>query len=143
MTTRANPQSRDAVPPSFMPGRGLLLQRKCACGSPSSSLTGECAECKSKKFLKTKFAIGASKDQLDQEADWIADQVLAAPPWFAVSIVHLFGRLTYWSTNYRERFAARRSDDVLVNLLFSQLSGATQRRFFKTLGIQPAERAGL
>lgn len=58
---------------------GLLLQRKCACGSPTSSLTGECAECKSKKFLQTKLTIGASNDPLEQEADRVADQVLAAP----------------------------------------------------------------
>lgn len=59
----------------------------------------------------------------------------------AHSIAQLFGRLTYWSTDYRERFAERRSDDVLVNLLFSRLSDASPRRIFKTLGIQPAERA--
>ena len=58
---------------------GLLLQRKCACGSPTSSLTGECTECMSKKRLQTKLAIGASNDPLEQEADRVADQVLAAP----------------------------------------------------------------
>lgn len=57
----------------------LLLQRQCACGSPTSSLTGECAECKSKKGLQTKLTIGASNDPLEQEADRVADQVLAAP----------------------------------------------------------------
>jgi hypothetical protein len=64
---------------------GLLLQRKCACGSPTSSLTGECAECKSKKLLQTKLTIGASNDPLEQEADRVADQVLAAPANPAVS----------------------------------------------------------
>lgn len=64
---------------------GLLLQRKCACGSPTSSLTGECAECKSRKCLQTKLAIGASNDPLEQEADRVADQVLAAPSNPAVS----------------------------------------------------------
>ena len=34
---------------------GLLLQRKCACGSPTASLTGECSECNSKKGLQAKF----------------------------------------------------------------------------------------
>lgn len=58
---------------------GLLLQRKCACGSPTSSLTGECAECKSKKRSQTKLSIGASNDPLEQEADRVADQVLAKP----------------------------------------------------------------
>jgi len=64
---------------------GLLLQRECACGSATSSLTGECAECKSKKRLQAKLAIGASNDPLEQEADRIADQVMAAPANPAVS----------------------------------------------------------
>jgi hypothetical protein len=64
---------------------GLLLQRKCACGSPTSSLTGECAECKSKKRLQTKLTIGASNDPLEQEADRVADQVLAGPVRAAVN----------------------------------------------------------
>ena len=64
---------------------GLLLQRKCACGAPTASLTGECAECKSGKRLQTKLAIGASNDALEQEADRVADQVLAAQANPAVS----------------------------------------------------------
>ena len=64
---------------------GLLLQRKCACGSPTSSLTGECAECKSRKRLQTKLAIDASNDPLEQEADRVADQVLEGPSNPAVS----------------------------------------------------------
>lgn len=63
---------------------GLLLQRKCACGSPTSSLTGECAQCKSKKRLQTKLSIGASHDPLEQEADSVADRVSAAPANHAV-----------------------------------------------------------
>jgi len=64
---------------------GLLLQRKCACGSPTASLTGECAECKNKKRLQTKLTIGASNDPLEHEADRVADQVLAAPSHSTVS----------------------------------------------------------
>ena len=41
---------------------GLLLQRKCTCESPTASLTGKCAECKSKTHLPTKLAVGASND---------------------------------------------------------------------------------
>lgn len=67
------------------PHTGLLMQRKCACGgSASSSLSGECAEC-SKKKLQRKLSIGASNDPLEQEADRVADQVLAAPAHSAVS----------------------------------------------------------
>ena len=64
---------------------GLLLQRKCACGAPTASLTGECAECKSGKRLQTNLVIGASNDPLEQEADRVADQVLAAQANPAVS----------------------------------------------------------
>ncbi|CAH1087684.1 eCIS core domain-containing protein [Candidatus Nitrotoga sp. 1052] len=60
------------------PHAGLLLQRKCACGgSAASSLTGKCEACKSER-LQTKLSIGASNDPLEQEADQVADQVLAA-----------------------------------------------------------------
>ena len=57
---------------------GLLLQRKCACGSPTSSLTGACPECASMKRLQTKLSIGASNDPLEQEADRVADQLMSA-----------------------------------------------------------------
>ena len=78
MITYATRQPGD-ITSRFMPGRGLPLQPKCACGLPTSSLTGECAECKSNKLLRIKLDIGASNDPLEQEADRIADQVLAAP----------------------------------------------------------------
>lgn len=62
-----------------------LLQRRCACGgSAVSSLTGVCEQCKEKR-LQAKLAIGATNDPLEQEADRIADQVLATPPNSAVS----------------------------------------------------------
>ncbi|HEX2996109.1 MAG TPA: DUF4157 domain-containing protein [Anaerolineales bacterium] len=70
---------------SDMPNSGLLLQRKCACGgSASSSLSGECAAC-SKNKLQRKLSIGASNDPLEQEADRVAEQVMAAPSHSAVS----------------------------------------------------------
>ena len=81
MSTAATLQTQAAKsqPAANSTHAGLLLQRKCACGSPTASLTGECAECKSKKRLQTKLTIGASKDPLEQEADRVADQVLAGP----------------------------------------------------------------
>ena len=79
-TLAAKPQ-----PMSSSTHAGLLLQRKCACGSPTSSLTGECAECKGKKRLQTKLTIGPSNDSLETEADRVADQVLATPANPAVS----------------------------------------------------------
>ena len=61
----------------------LLLQRKCACGgSPGAS--GKCEECQGKR-IQTKLAIGASNDALEQEADQVAAQVLAAPSRSVVS----------------------------------------------------------
>lgn len=78
MSTVASVQTRAAKsqPGSSSTHAGLLLQRKCACGSPTASLTGECAECKSKKRLQTKLTVGASNDPLEQEADRVAEQVM-------------------------------------------------------------------
>ena len=81
MSTAAPLQSTAAKSPlvSLSSHAGLLLQRKCACGGPaSSSLSGECDTCKNKRF-QTKLSIGASNDPLEQEADRVADQVLATP----------------------------------------------------------------
>ena len=78
MSTAASMRTQTAKPHpgSSSSHAGLLLQRKCACGSTTASLTGECAECKSKKRLQTKLTIGASNDPLEQEADRIADSVI-------------------------------------------------------------------
>jgi hypothetical protein len=81
MSTVAPLKNTAAKPPpvSNSSHAGLLLQRKCACGgSALSSLTGECEGYKNKR-LQTKLSIGASNDPLEQEADRVADQVLAAP----------------------------------------------------------------
>ena len=60
------------------PVRTDLLQRKCACGN--RTIDGEeCAECARKNSLQRKLTISASNDPLEQEADRVADQVLAAP----------------------------------------------------------------
>jgi len=58
------------------PAASVLLQRKCACGGASASLSGECEACKRKR-LQRQLSIGASNDPLEQEADRVADQVLA------------------------------------------------------------------
>ncbi len=69
---------------SLPPAQGML-QRKCACGNHTVA-GGECAECAKKKSgLQRKLAIGASNDPLEQEADRVADQVMAAPAHSAVS----------------------------------------------------------
>lgn len=63
---------------------GITLQRKCACGS-SSGANDECATCNRGKPLQAKLSIGASDDPLEQEADRVADQVLAMPANSTVS----------------------------------------------------------
>jgi Domain of unknown function (DUF4157) len=67
--------------------RGLPLQRKCACGSSASELSGECEECSKKKMLgmQSKLAISEPGDQYEQEADRVATQVMAMRPSSAVS----------------------------------------------------------
>lgn len=54
------------------------LQRKCACGS-GAGLSGQCTDCERKKTmgLQARLAVGATHDPLEQEADRVADQVLA------------------------------------------------------------------
>lgn len=63
---------------SFLPAHGIL-QRKCACGTHTLG-RGQCEECAKKKSpLQRKLVVGASNDPLEQEADRIADQVMATP----------------------------------------------------------------
>ena len=87
MNVAAPMQTQTAKPQAVSNSKhaGMLLQRKCACGSPTSSLTGSCPECQSKKMIQTKLAIGASNDPLEQEADRVADQVMAASAHSSVS----------------------------------------------------------
>jgi len=72
-------QNTSLTPASLIPPRQGILQRKCACGS-HTSMGGECKECAAKKgMLQRKLMIGASNDPLEQEADRVADQVMATP----------------------------------------------------------------
>jgi hypothetical protein len=73
------------LPVSHSAHASLLLQRKCACGSPTSSLAGDCEDCKRKKLLQTKLAMGASNDPLEMEADRMADQLLSVPEYLPIS----------------------------------------------------------
>lgn len=64
---------------TFSPAGHGILQRKCACGTHTMA-GGECADCAKKKSgLQRKLTIGAGNDPLEQEADRIADQVMAGP----------------------------------------------------------------
>ena len=66
------------VKPGSMPS---VLQRKCAC-SGSSSLAGDCAECKRKRLTgsrpQTKLRINEPGDRYEQEADRIADRMMCS-----------------------------------------------------------------
>ena len=84
MNAHMHANRSDASATHFMPGRSLLLQRQCACGS-STGASGECAACANKRRLQAKLSIGASNDPMEQEADRVADQVLAAPVHPAVN----------------------------------------------------------
>jgi hypothetical protein len=68
------------------PSQSRILQRKCACGG-SAGMSGECEECgeKQRLGLQTKLKVNEPGDTYEQEADRIAEQVLATPTHPAVS----------------------------------------------------------
>lgn len=57
---------------------GATPQRQCACASTPGT-NAECETCNSGKSPQAKLSIGASDDPLEQEADRVAEQVLASP----------------------------------------------------------------
>jgi hypothetical protein len=79
--TNSAPLHSTVSQPLQAAGAGLVLQRKCACGVGASGLTGECAECSRKKMvgLQTKLRVNEPADAYEQEADRVAEQVLAQP----------------------------------------------------------------
>jgi hypothetical protein len=68
------------------PSQSGILQRKCAC-SGAAGMSGACEECSKKQRLglQTKLKINEPGDIYEQEADRIADQVMATPAHPAVS----------------------------------------------------------
>ena len=68
------------------PSQGGILQRKCACGG-AAGMSGECEECSKKKRLRlqTKLKVSEAGDIYEQEADRIADRVMATPTHNVVS----------------------------------------------------------
>jgi hypothetical protein len=67
-----------------------ILQRKCACGG-ASAMSGGCEECGKKRTpgLQTKLSVNGPGDVYEQEADRIADKVMAAPAERDVSMAPL------------------------------------------------------
>ncbi|MDN5940290.1 MAG: DUF4157 domain-containing protein [Nitrospira sp.] len=79
MNPRMQALTQVAPTPFFMPVPRGILQRKCACGTHMMG-GGQCTDCaKKKSSLQRKLAIGASNDPLEQEADRVANQVMARP----------------------------------------------------------------
>ncbi|WP_375494035.1 DUF4157 domain-containing protein, partial [uncultured Nostoc sp.] len=70
--------------------QGGILQRKCACGNAAGS-SGSCAECQEDGemavlgSIQTKLTINEPGDRYEQEADRVAEQVLAAPTHSIIS----------------------------------------------------------
>ncbi len=62
--------------PTSWANPGWLLQRKCACGSGNATLGGDCAECKRRKRVQAKLAVGTATSTLEAEANRVADQAL-------------------------------------------------------------------
>jgi hypothetical protein len=86
------PQMRNVLaglPAPSMPLRrsqGGILQRKCACGG-AAGMSGKCEECSKKKRLglQAKLKVNEPGDIYEQEADRIANQVMATPADHTVS----------------------------------------------------------
>jgi hypothetical protein len=85
--------------PSVTLSPASLLQRKCACGNHTIA-SGECEECRKKQRLglQTKLRVNEPGHIYEQEADRIADQVMAAPVQSKVSgapqrVLRLAGQL--------------------------------------------------
>lgn len=74
---RNKPQAvHEIIPESrtvFLPGKSLVIQRKCACG-------GSCPSCSSKdESIQPKLKLDAPDGKYKQEADRVADQVMRGP----------------------------------------------------------------
>ncbi len=77
--------SNGGMPPvtAFRPSQAPVLQRKCACESPTSALYGECAECKAKNQMQAKLATASTEMTASpsafsgQEAPPVVRQVLS------------------------------------------------------------------
>ncbi len=84
MAIQAQPQAAKATPkPALGSAPVNLLQRQCACGgNPGPS--GECVECRKKRMagrkdrLQAKLAVNQPGDRWEQEAERMAESVMAA-----------------------------------------------------------------
>ena len=92
-------QAETKVAPTALRSSGAtatsgLLQRRCACGG-AAGVTGECEGCRKKRLaLQTKLAVNEPGDVYEQEADRVADEVLARPARSAVSSAPAWPRIS-------------------------------------------------
>ncbi len=100
-----------------LPASQGILQRKGASFDNHMVAGGESVECaKNKSSLQRKLAIGASNDPLEQEADRVADQVMAAPTPSVVRQVPLtIQRYTGQTTATTDNTAPASVDRVLAS----------------------------
>ncbi len=68
-------QSQKNESPGKAPPPGGVMQRKCACGNHTAT-GAECEDCRQKRGLQRRLAVGASHDPLEREADRVADQAM-------------------------------------------------------------------
>ncbi len=112
---------------------GQMLQRKCGCGSQG----GKCACRKSDertKFrgLQTKIAVSEASDKFEQEADRVAEQVLAAPVHASVETTPLRIQRVASQTSGSRDTAPSSVDHVLSGSgrpLGPTLQGRMEQRF--------------
>lgn len=111
-------QAKNAPQPTALLTSGVL-QRKCACGQHTPG-GGQCAACvdqeKLKQPLQAKLQIGAANDRYEQEADRVADQVMAMTGHSVVSAAPpRIQRLTGQSTGQPGAVAPASVDRVLAS----------------------------
>ena len=84
MSIKAQAQIKAGSQQILSPAPTGLLQRKCACGN-LTMMGGECTACsqKNRLGLQTKLKVNEPGDIYEQEADRIADHVLATPAYSA------------------------------------------------------------
>jgi len=86
MSTRLQAQAKatSTATASFTPVRSGLLQRKRAFGG-TPGLAGELAESRRKplvsqpRLIQAKLTVNQRNDRYEQEADWVAEQVMRMP----------------------------------------------------------------
>jgi hypothetical protein len=126
-TTNQKPTS------SFTPIQTGFLQRKGTSCSQRSIDSGESNCTQQKNSLQRKLTIGASNDPLEQEADRIADQVLAAPANTTISTtLPRIQRFTEQATNQAE--VAPASVDRVLSSSGSPLEPGLQQDMSQRFG---------